>query len=636
MLNKKRPTTLIAVISAIILILTCSGLAWANGDDLAGWDRPLQPVSIDRNGLTAKITVASSTSISNSLDIADIEIMLLQPEKITAGDFMITAPTGLTWDFTNAKFISADDDELTNFSFAASASTGQDLSKIILSIDNPALFGEQENDISYLTGLKLIAADDATEGDVDIHFSGCGITAQSEKAGIFAKPQLMLSVEDEELPMLINGRYPKSATDPSIQALTVTFSEGAKNSWLAGQDILFSLPAGVKIRAAEIISHSGLKGQESLAGQVLLADAEATERGDATWSVDADGLKISGEELTGTSLASLKMTFYLSIAPGFEGDIDLTVSGDAIINDLTATIATAISPFKIEAEETAIEIGGKDIATSDIIITESVAGALQKTDSNSSMAEGSPLIIAVEDIDIVSNSAEVEVTDGDINIEKIAYDNEGNLLITIQQESTEASTIEITGLTVDADRTLPQGGYELQISGSAVANYSDTATLTEATFATPYYTASEDYVTITTNAGLTSIAEPLVTEKVSVTIGSSSIMVDDEVIYMDTEPFISGGYTYIPIRSISTALGVPDQNVMWNAADKSVLLDIDGLITKMQVGSSVISVGGAEMVTSSPMIIKDDRAFLPFRVLGELVLDVPVSWDEASRTATFN
>jgi len=34
--------------------------------------------------------------------------------------------------------------------------------------------------------------------------------------------------------------------------------------------------------------------------------------------------------------------------------------------------------------------------------------------------------------------------------------------------------------------------------------------------------------------------------------------------------------------------------------------------------------------------ITGDRSYVPFRALGEIAFGVPVTWDESSRTATYN
>ena len=60
-----------------------------------------------------------------------------------------------------------------------------------------------------------------------------------------------------------------------------------------------------------------------------------------------------------------------------------------------------------------------------------------------------------------------EVTSGDIDVDVDIYgDDKAYLVVTVKDESTEASSITISGLELYLDRTLPVGGYALENVGA--------------------------------------------------------------------------------------------------------------------------------------------------------------------------
>ncbi len=506
-----------------------------------------------------------------------------------------------------------------------------------------------------LSGLEIIATKDAKQGDVTINISGsaAGITSETINVAKYTDYDLSLTAEDKDLPELVNGIYPSDETDSKIETLKVILKENTANSWNATRKTEFIFPDGVKPRAVDIVSvknitpDSGEYANKTLYNTKGKADATT----DGRIKITDDGLELRSIAKDSTKKAELELRFYLSVEPGYEGDIDVTATGAAVSQDVSATIATAVNPFTVDTTSTSYGLGMKELAVGDITIKETKAGSIQRSGENvySSGADeksSTDLVVAIEDIAIMRDSASVDVTEGDIVVEKIFYrgsriaatsnNNNTALYITVKSESSKPSTLVIKDTKVSLDRTLPTGNYELRIGGIVCANYSSESKLEYATFPTEYYVAAKDYVVITTPPVDQPVTPGTIAKKVSITIGETKLTSDEEEITMDVAAFIQNNATYIPLSAVAFALGIPAQDVVWNPTDKTVMITVNGKVCVLKANSNVITVNGTSFTISAPVIIKDNRVMVPLRVLGELILGVNVGWDEATRTATFN
>ena len=127
------------------------------------------------------------------------------------------------------------------------------------------------------------------------------------------------------------------------------------------------------------------------------------------------------------------------------------------------------------AAENEAAIDNKSTSSQNIIIRESEAGMLE---------EGKVIILTVEKIELLGD-LKISVEEGDIEVSgeimdkdqledllnddpsinfssKALSDNCSYIVITVEDESTEASVISIDGPELYLDRTLPYGGYALE------------------------------------------------------------------------------------------------------------------------------------------------------------------------------
>lgn len=122
-----------------------------------------------------------------------------------------------------------------------------------------------------------------------------------------------------------------------------------------------------------------------------------------------------------------------------------------------------------------------------------------------------------------------------------------------------------------------------------------------------------------------SYAEPNTTDKdklssaVSLYIGSSTAVAQNLEGLIDESnpkvvPFIENGRTLVPVRFISEKFGA---KVDWNSSSKTVTINSNDTEVKLVINSNVITVNGEDLELDVSAQIKNDRTFIPLRILSE-------------------
>ena len=117
-------------------------------------------------------------------------------------------------------------------------------------------------------------------------------------------------------------------------------------------------------------------------------------------------------------------------------------------------------------------------------------------------------------------------------------------------------------------------------------------------------------------------------------IGAKEYFVNNQTpgVKMDVVPFIKSGRTYVPVRYLSNALGVTDENIGWDEKKKLVTLEQPGFpLVELTIGSKTIkSDGQARQMEDAAPMIRDKRTFLPARFVAE-ALGYQVDWDSVNQ-----
>jgi len=123
-------------------------------------------------------------------------------------------------------------------------------------------------------------------------------------------------------------------------------------------------------------------------------------------------------------------------------------------------------------------------------------------------------------------------------------------------------------------------------------------------------------------------------------ITSSVFAVDVKINDVDVQynndsgfPFIDKqGRTQVPLRATMEAFGA---NVEWDQASLTANVEKNSVSVKVPIGKSFIYIGGVEVANDTVAQLKDDRTYLPIRVVLE-AFGSTVSWENNTVVATLD
>lgn len=106
------------------------------------------------------------------------------------------------------------------------------------------------------------------------------------------------------------------------------------------------------------------------------------------------------------------------------------------------------------------------------------------------------------------------------------------------------------------------------------------------------------------------------------------VKVNDRTIAMDTNPYISGNHTLVPIRFVAEALNC--NNIIWNEKERAVTIKDSQNEILLTIGSSNAYVNGKKISLGTSARIKNNRTYIPVRFVAEN-MGADVWWDENSK-----
>lgn len=88
---------------------------------------------------------------------------------------------------------------------------------------------------------------------------------------------------------------------------------------------------------------------------------------------------------------------------------------------------------------------------------------------------------------------------------------------------------------------------------------------------------------------------------------------------MDAAPFVDSGRTFVPMRYLAYALGVPEEGAKWDRGSQAVTLVARGREVGLAVGSPVLVASGRQLLMDvSPRLVPPGRTVLPASSLRRL------------------
>ena len=502
-------------------------------------------------------------------------------------------------------------------------------------------------------------------------FKGLNVEAANAKAGATATLKIYVtgndtvSVEvakaidsavtmsvdkDADLPVIYSGVNVKNEgiTDSSDhESLEVTIKESFPGAWNNSKDFTLTLPKGVYLASDVDVTSSNMNNKGATVDKTWFeaayrkGDFEKLTFAKRTWDET---------DPKDTKKAELNFTLTLVADPNFEGDVTLKLEGDAVETQ-EVKIAKFVKPYVVKAEQNDLKIDYRQTKIpTNVTITEAEAGLWNKN---------ATFEIAMEKISF-DDDAKVTVDEKSGLSVKNVKTNGGVIKFDVDSRSDDKpATITISDMTLFMDRSLPAGAYDLKVVSSTM---NGAVNKNDATKSTAYLgqailgadkdnkiinDINEDFYSDTAKAGFVNIVTggredaDSFTTKVVVPVGEKYLLSGETKVELDVAAYINAGnYTMLPIRAVAKALGIPNENVVWNGEARTATVMYGSKVITMTVGQKTMYINGAPVPTSSAVEIKEEggvgRAFLPMRDLGVALGVADITWDAATRTATLN
>ena len=554
--------------------------------------------------------------------------------------------------------------------------------KLKLKLSNGFEFAGKKTDLKFSVGNPTIDSFEDDEivlniGDVVrgadvLKITGRKVEATSAKAGavatlkVYADGNDTVSVEvakvvdsavvmsvdkDADVPVIYSGVNVKNVgitSSSDHEALEVTVKETFPGAWDDAKDFTFKLPQGVYIASVQSPSADNMQVadvQKWFEGAYDKGDYEALTFKRRTWTETDPSKKDKAE---------LKFTLVLVADPNFEGDVTLTLTGDAL-KEQKVTVAKFVKPFTVEAKQNDMQIDYRNTKVpTDVVIKEAEAGLWDK---NTTFA------LSLDKIDF-DDDAKVTVDSKSGLKVKDVKTTKGAVTFKVDSKSDDKpAEVTISGLTLFMQRNLPAGAYDLDVfspvmlgvdngNRESVADQKgtikDTGFLSQdilGTSTTKRVVAdiNDDFYSVKAKAGFVNIITAgredtdSFTTKVVVPVGEKYLVSGENKVEIDVPAYINaGGYTMLPLRAVSVALGINSNNVLWDQSTRTATIMYGSKIISMTSGQKVVYVNAAPIPAATSVEIKDGRMFLGLRDLGNALGVTDITWDQATKTATLN
>ena len=311
----------------------------------------------------------------------------------------------------------------------------------------------------------------------------------------------------------------------------------------------------------------------------------------------------------------VKSKVYVPVSQKDKKEISLAGSMRGIDEFKGTTAVNVINPFEVSAETTTLKVGLQDQAAGAITITENDKAMFEKGTLTLNIANGSKIVsgIAIDAKGTLTTTGELKTTDFDNTRTTNSFE--------LKRTSKSASTVTVDGMLITTDRTVPEGTYDLEISGSAIDTHDGKVTV-------------KDYLVIgTPNTQDIIASNGLARGTATFAIGESKYTLNGEEVTMDAQSYIQEpGYTMVPVRYIAQAFGVAEVDIMFG--NGTVTLFAGTRVIQLTNNSAVAKVNGVDITMATKVVIKDGRTYAP---VGEIarILGVSSNWDNTTKTATF-
>jgi hypothetical protein len=452
-----------------------------------------------------------------------------------------------------------------------------------------------------------IDEDDARKGEIKAKISSKGIDGVTKQDLVIAKyGDFETTVTENEVTEIIAGQDEQELGSFYIE-------ETLKGSLVGGRTIVLELPSGVKWNTAPDLTAEK--------GEINYTDSKTV--------VTDKRVRYTLDDFSDSAGKILVEDGEVYVEPGFEGDVEIEVSGTAGAKG-TVKVAKAVKAVDLSVSAVPnIIVGEQNVMTGDIIIKENVAEAIQEGDIVIELAGGYEFY----------KEPTVKVTEGDLEIDDVDINNDEQLVITFDKQSNDASTITISDIYVTGYRYAPYGPVVAKFV--AAKGNTDKDEFTGSTALDTLYIApdkgvpsddSKDNKYSEKSVGEVTIANCVTPAEgagvAEFKIGSNVYYAGGVAKVMDVAPYIKGDRTYVPMRYLGEMLGA---EVVWDDAARTVTLTKGDTTVVFTIGSTSYTVNGEAKTADVAPEITNDRTMLPARFVAE-AFGAVVGWDAVSQT----
>lgn len=605
-----------------------SDIILTNGDDLVY-------ASIESKGIDASVKKLKDVAVEEVVTIEDLKI---EPSVGANMEAVVDEGDEITLKLNSGfEFANNDNNKITIKADGTTITPEVEYEddEIVITVD-----GDISADVDTLTisGIKVEATSTKEGATATIKVSASGNDSVSVEVATVVDYAVSMSVdEDEDVPVIYSGVDVDNTgitDDSDHESLEVSIDETFAGAWDNSKKFTLSLPEGVYAADVDVVVDGIDLDREDF--------IDAYDNGEYEY-FEFDK-RIFEENDSDNDPYEMDVTFTLVADPDFEGDVVLTLSGDAM-EEQEVTIAKFVKPYTVSAQQNdlTIDYRNTEIPT-DVVITEAEAGLWEK---------GTEFALTLDKIDF-DDDASVTADDKSGMEIKDVKTKDGEIRFTVDSESDdEPATLTVSDLTLYMDRNLPAGAYDLNMYALDMLGV-DSAEKAEDFDGSDYKAADKGYLTqtlladedttvfvgdesddidYTAKTGFVNIVTAGsdttgFTTKLTVPIGENYLIAGETKVELDAPAYINAeGYTMLPVRAISTSLGIDNNNVLWDQATKTVAILYGDRIISMTAGASVMYVNGSSIPTSSSVESVYDRTFLPMRDLATALGVTDLTWD---------
>ena len=605
-----------------------SDIILTNGDDLVY-------ASIESKGIDASVKKLKDVAVEEVVTIEDLKI---EPSVGANMEAVVDEGDEITLKLNSGfEFANNDNNKITIKADGTTITPEVEYEddEIVITVD-----GDISADVDTLTisGIKVEATSAKEGATATIKVSASGNDSVSIEVATVVDYAVSMSVdEDEDVPVIYSGVDVDNTgitDDSDHESLEVSIDETFAGAWDNSKKFTLSLPEGVYAADVDVVVDGIDLDREDF--------IDAYDNGEYEYFEFEK--RIFEENDSDNDPYEMDVTFTLVADPDFEGDVVLTLSGDAM-EEQEVTIAKFVKPYTVSAQQNDLTIDYRNTEIStDVVITEAEAGLWEK---------GTEFALTLDKIDF-DDDASVTADDKSGMEIKDVKTKDCEIRFTVDSESDdEPATLTVSDLTLYMDRNLPAGAYDLNMYALDMLGV-DSAEKAEDFDGSDYKAADKGYLTqtlladedttvfvgdesddidYTAKTGFVNIVTAGsdttgFTTKLTVPIGENYLIAGETKVELDAPAYINAeGYTMLPVRAISTSLGIDNNNVLWDQATKTVTILYGDRIISMTAGASVMYVNGSSIPTSSSVEIVNDRTFLPMRDLATALGVTDLTWD---------